>query len=259
MATDTQERPNIEEQYSSATNTSDMRVDTREGSARRPADNIIAAGWSRSRIGAALLRLHSEWDSSEKPQPPTPVQIHALAESLRRTQRTDGAGGHSFHAAAKTQAREWFFHEQKILVAKLKTLPAVRLELRAWCLRKGISGGEHKAPAVLMWWLEKTCPACHGLRYETIPGAPSLSSRVCQECMGTGEAHLPHGQDGRMIERYILDCLQSARSSMRGRFRHQKDGRSGAPLHNSGGSSIIPPGTARIAESVAPEDNGTSP
>ena len=41
------------------------------------------------------------------------------------------------------------------------------------------------------------------------------------------QAHLPHGQDGRKIERYILDCLQAARHSMKGRFRHQKVGEGG--------------------------------
>jgi len=221
MATDTQERPNIEERYTSATHTSNMRVDTRDGASRKPADEIIAAGWSRSRLGAALLRLHSEWDGAEKPEAPTPQRIHALAEALRPDH------GGAAHTVAKAQARGWFLHEQKILVAKLKTLPAVRLELRAWCLRRGIAGGEHKAPAVLMWWLDSRCQSCHGLKYEAIPGTPSLSSRVCQECMGTGEAHLPHGQDGRKIERYILDCLQAARHSMKGRFRHQKVGEGG--------------------------------
>ena len=42
-----------------------------------PADDIIAAGWSRSRIGGVLMRLYSEFDGSSK------LQIVWTAESIR--------------------------------------------------------------------------------------------------------------------------------------------------------------------------------
>lgn len=223
MATaDTQERPGIEEHYTSSTNTSNMTVEARR---RMPADDIIAAGWSRSRIGGVLMRLHSEFDGSSKPDRPTAESIQALAATYPRNRdglvRIDGLTLKPAQAAKRERDR-WFRHEQALLFSKLKSLPDARRELILWCGRAGISGGEHKAPVLLLWWLDKTCVECGGTKYELIPGTPALSNRICQHCAGTGEAHLPHGQDGRKIERFILDCLQAHRSSMVGRFRHQK-------------------------------------
>jgi hypothetical protein len=50
------ETASIDEQYTSATNTSNMRV---EADRRGDADLVIAAGWSNSRLGMTLLRLHT--------------------------------------------------------------------------------------------------------------------------------------------------------------------------------------------------------
>jgi hypothetical protein len=226
-----EERAGIEERYTSATNTSDLTVDTRH---RRPVDDIIAAGWSRSRIGAALLRLHSEWDGSEKPQKATPEALQALAESFPREKgglvayRMRADAGREVTKllkpleAAQRQAQVWHLHELGLLFQKLKTLPEVRQQLVQWCGRVGMSGGPHKVAEVISWWLDPTCHVCDGQKWELIPGTRSHSNRTCRACHGSGEAYLPHGQDGRKMLRFINDCLQAARASMRGRFRHQQ-------------------------------------
>ena len=59
--------PGIAERYSSACRSSNLRVETNRGSS---ADVLIAAGWSRSSMGTALMRLQGEWDAAEKPRMP---------------------------------------------------------------------------------------------------------------------------------------------------------------------------------------------
>jgi hypothetical protein len=123
------EKRGVEEAYTSAGNSSDLRV---EAEVRTDADIIIAAGWSESRVGIALLRLHSEWDK-----------------------------------------------------------------------------------AVIAYWLDQTCHHCSGLKFLKIEGAPSLSTKACRPCSGSGIAPVPHGQEGRRVANYMDDCLQKGRDSIR--------------------------------------------
>jgi len=82
MTTSTDDHPaTVDEIYQSASNTSNLRV---EADRRGPGDVIIAAGWSMSRLGMGLLRLHSEWDASEKPPKPTKASIEALVGTFQR-------------------------------------------------------------------------------------------------------------------------------------------------------------------------------
>ena len=55
----TTEAPDIEEQYISAGDSSNLRV---EAERRSDADILIAAGWSNSRLGLALMRLQTKPD-----------------------------------------------------------------------------------------------------------------------------------------------------------------------------------------------------
>jgi hypothetical protein len=227
----TDDRVGMEEQYSSATHTSNLKVEERR---QMPVDTIIAAGWSRSRVGAALLRLHSEWDSAEKPQRPTDAMIEAVAVRLQeedsRALSTAVRRGPPPPGLvkppptlprARTEAFRWLFHERGMLFQKLKSLPAVRAELVHWCARVNIHGGADKVADLLNWWLDPTCDACGGTRWQVADGTGRHTGKCCPTCHGTGEVDLPHGQDGRRIERYINDCLEAARASMKGRFRHQ--------------------------------------
>ena len=53
----------IEESYTSATTTSNMRV---QADKRSDADILIASGWTPGILGSALMRLHGEWDSTSR-------------------------------------------------------------------------------------------------------------------------------------------------------------------------------------------------
>ncbi|NMM21829.1 MAG: hypothetical protein HHJ15_18070 [Rhodoferax sp.] len=162
-----------EERCTTAIHASNLRVEAdRTGSA----DVIIAMGMSRSRLGAPLLRLRSEWDGAGLLQP---GQVTP--------------------------------HEFALLLGRLKTLPSVRYELGLQAARWGISADV--VAAVLLWWLMPVCQVCHGRKYELEHGA--TSHRHCKHCKGTGQETLPHGEAGRKIEDHMTYCMGAFRDSVK--------------------------------------------
>lgn len=118
------EKRGTEEAYTSAMTSSNLRVE-----ADRPgdADVIIAAGWNQVRIGGALLRLHTEFDASEKLRLATAAQFLAAGKTTKE-QRT---------AAAK-EAAEFNLHETGLLLGKLKALPEVRAQAVMQAMKWGM-------------------------------------------------------------------------------------------------------------------------
>jgi hypothetical protein len=165
-----------EERYTSATHASNLRC---ESDKPGQIDPIIAAGMSPSRMGAALLRLHSEYDGASKP----PGQ------------------------AAQTDVT--------MMMVSIKSLPGVREQLAMVADRMGIS--REVSNAVLLWWLDHKCHACGGTALELVNGGKT--GRACKKCRGTGDALLPGDDDGRRVEAYIKQCLDSARGSIGKRLR----------------------------------------
>ena len=235
-------KPNIEERYSSATNTSTMKMEVERA---MPIDVLTAAGWSQSRIGAALLRLHSEFDAAEKPRRPTAEAITRLAATMlmkdgtkkvKRKQRSENGQVEIVEAvvdnmvpdvkAARSEAARWYFHEQKLLMGKLKTLPALRGQVELHLKDAGHADPASQAAAVLCWWLDQTCPCCHGLKFQRIEGAPALSHKPCPRpqhggCGGTGKVAVPYGEDGKRLANWLDGCVQIARSRI-GHSLHQR-------------------------------------
>jgi hypothetical protein len=209
------EKRGVEEAYTSAGNTSDLRV---EPDVRTDADLIIAAGWSDSRVGIALLRLHSEWDKAEKPRKPCAQAIKALAATMPRCLKEAER-----NAMARRQAQDWYMDEMAKLVNKLKSLPEVRKKLTEYVPKWGIQEAAMKVPAVIAYWLDQTCHHCSGLKFLKIDGAPSLSTKACRPCGGSGIAPVPHGQEGRRVANYMDDCLQKGRDSIRRNLSQRRE------------------------------------
>lgn len=198
----------IEESYISASNTTTLEVDPER---RMPADMLIAAGWNKSRLGTALLRLHSEWDGAEKPRKPIPDLVVSIMERRQITL-----------TAATQLAETWYIEEMKMLLRKLKSLPRVREQLELKALQRGVEEPETLVAGVIHWWLDPTCRSCHGQRWLAIDNTPVLSNRSCPACKSTGKSELPSGDEGRWMLDYIQACMREARSGMAGRFRHQR-------------------------------------
>ncbi|MFD2298387.1 hypothetical protein QRO11_12095 [Paracidovorax citrulli] len=201
----------LEEAYASAANTADLRVQADQVG---DADLLIAAGWCQSRLGGALLRLHSEWDATSRPRTAT------AAEFLRPGAQASSADRTAARAEATAQAHVHNLHETALQLARCKSLPAVReqlvLLLRGW----GAEAPDRAVAAILRWWLGPTCTACSGRRYEAIPGTDRLSAKACRQCKGTGHAPIPQGELGRRLANYLDECVHSARGSM-GRRLHR--------------------------------------
>lgn len=215
--TETQNPPaTVEERYTTAANTSNLTVKAGKGGA---GDLLIAAGWSKNLIGTALIRLHGEWDAAEKPHPLTRHALDALARTIAREQGAEVASD-DHRRAAKAQAAEWLEHEQRMLMRKLKTLAYVQQQVHMWALERDIANYADQVAAGILWWLAPTCPACHGRRWEPIPGTPKLSNRSCQTCQGSGQRSIPNGLVGRQIVGFFDDCVNSAHASMRAKLRN---------------------------------------
>jgi hypothetical protein len=179
---ETTDKPGIEETYSGAVTSSNLRMEVREDSPNGAAGVLIAVGWSPSRLGAALMRLHTEYDGSSIPP--------------GKPSATDVA----------------------LLQISLKTLPAVHQQIAHQAAVWGMERPNEIATAVIAWWLAKSCRVCRGRQYQTIPGTPALSNRVCKACGGSGEATLHYGQAGRRLANYIEDCVSRAQQSIKKRL-----------------------------------------
>jgi hypothetical protein len=219
MLADTKDTPGIEERYEVAGNTSDLRVEAdRMGSG----DVMIAAGWSSSRVGMALLRLHSQFHASEKPARPTPDFVRGLVGTFQRRLETpvpgllpEGKPKPLTAAQAVEYASAWYMHEMGLLLGKMKALPDVRQQVTVQALRWRVGDAEAKAAGIIRYWLSQTCTSCHGLCWQINPGSTTLSNRPCKACGGGGVAQVPHGQEGRRLANWMDSCVEDARGVLK--------------------------------------------
>lgn len=228
------EKRGVEEAYTSATTTSDMRV-ANDSDKQGDAETIIAAGMSKSAVGACFMRLHGEWARSERPRLPDANAVKKLADSLTFDQlvkmRID-LGISSIgnlkpsavvaHMAADAQAKAWYVAEVEALLGKTKSFKTAKghlIEHLADWTTHPIALVEKISVEVLIWWLDRQCKVCNGTQWEVAPGSNRHSNRPCKACRGTGEGKLPRADDGRQLANYIDDCVQAARTCIKKRLR----------------------------------------
>ena len=129
------EKRGIEEIYTSAMNSSDLRVE-----ADRPgdADVIIVAGWTQARIGGAMLRLHTEYDSTEKPRM---ADVEYFYEPMLHTAESNGRKltkeeRKNLKRRAHEKKHEFNVQQLSLFLERLKALPDVRqqasLQMMKW-------------------------------------------------------------------------------------------------------------------------------
>ena len=178
-------RPDINEQYTSATHASNLRV---EADRKSSADILIAAGWAHARLGSALLRLHSEWDGAAHPK------------------------------FSKAAGMAVYLHDMAMLLGRLKSLPDVREQVAIQADRWNMGNPLHVSASILQWWLARQCQACNGTRFEVISGTGRQSGKVCRVCHGSGEAPVPCGEAGKRMAIFINMCTDKARQQIRSRL-----------------------------------------
>lgn len=207
----------VDQQYTSAAHSGNLRV---QADRRGDGDMMIAAGWSQSRIGMALLRLHSEYDGTPHPRKMTQSAIEVYARALRGPKVQRMTHEQSMKRA-QDDAAQWYQHEMCMMLGRMKSLPSVREQLALEVSRFCFDDADDVAVAVLVWWLDKTCPVCHGQKREVIENTPVLSDTVCPVCRGSGERTIPHGDAGRRVANFIDDSLCAARVNLRGWLRQR--------------------------------------
>jgi len=181
--------PDVGERYATAINaTSLLVVEHRSGAV----DVLAAAAWSPQRIGAQLLRLHSEFDGGQ-----------------RATQAVRMVGG-----------KQVVPPDTRLLAIRLKSMRGAREQLTLQAVQWRIDNPRDTAQRVLLWWLDRLCPACSGRRWRLIQDTPSLSGQTCGECHGSGEIEIPHGAAGRKLAGFLDDCVNRARESIKQRLRN---------------------------------------
>lgn len=235
------DKPNTEERYTAATHASNLRVQAERGG---HADLIIAAGLSKSLVGASLIRLHSEWEGLAKPRRRDRTAVEAIAKEFPLLQEGERKETYSVleygkriqksrmvpnmvldMPSAHRRAHEWYLHEMKLVFQQMKTLPLARDSLTLWLRQNDVADADRRAGEVLAWWLDHRCPGCDGRKKETIQGTPSLSHKDCKVCQGTGQTPIPHNYDNgsylresKSLLRYINDCVKTAQASIRDRL-----------------------------------------
>lgn len=178
----------ITERYITANNATSLVVDA--DSVRGNVDVLIAAGWSKSTLGLALLRLISEFDAAEKKR-------GGMRQIL-----DDAKNGGALNLFAQLRSLE-------------SVVYGVEMQAQHW----EISTPREKSIAVVLHWLDHTCRACDGAKFQRIPNTPALSVKVCECCGGTGIVRVPFEEDGKLLAHYMDDCLHSARNSIKKRLR----------------------------------------
>lgn len=131
--------PEVAERYLTATQSSNLRCETRDDAPVGAAGLLIAAGWSASRVGAALLRLHT---------------------------KVDRTGLEQVHAQLAIQATRW----------KIERPEAVAASVLAWWLNRLCSachGRKFELVKDTPVLSAKLCKPCRGSGETALPGGES--------------------------------------------------------------------------------------
>lgn len=214
-------KPGMDERYTSARNSKNLTVASSE-LPNRDSDVLAAAAWTQSRVGHMLMQLHSEWDSAEKPPKPTATRIKSLIgtfqtppQGFERVLDDDGRPVPLTAADAKAYSDAWYRHEIAMLLGKLKTLPAVREQIRIQAEHWGCVEAGTGAAEVLRWWLDQSCHVCHGTKFQFATGTRRLGDKACGACGGSGHSNVPHGQQGTKLANWMDEGVNIARRRIR--------------------------------------------
>lgn len=112
-------------------------------------------------------------------------------------------------------------------LAALKSWPLVARIVAARLESWGIDQPDAMAKKVTARWLNETCPACNGTKWQTVKGSNRHSAKACKTCHGTGTAPIPCGEDGRRLANWLDRCLNQYVASLRhtlGRMVSSKQG-----------------------------------
>jgi len=204
-----------QDRYSRSVLSSNLRVG--DGSKPEDVDALIAAGWIKAGLATMVYRALLDYDASSGERRAALARHRALAAAASIEHKRDAAGptrGPLFDDLAVRELHAW--------ATALGVRPSFRMTLEAVqsfaevCARKSPerspSGAEQRRDAGLLalgLLLEPWCPACHGTRFEVVPGTNRQSQRACPACRGSGARGLSvRSQEVRWLVGNVLARLE---------------------------------------------------
>ncbi|AOV02770.1 hypothetical protein [Delftia tsuruhatensis] len=203
------ERPTVIERLTSASTSSNLSVDPEK---RGDADYLIAAGLQPAKLGRLVYQLLAEWDARPKPRPLTDQQLAVIAEKLPRKSR-----GRLDMVGARIKEAKWQGLMRMDILRKLPTFKRLvdpHAGFLPWVQAKGIQDGETKLADVLLWWCDRKCPTCGGVKLGEIA--------TCDACKGFGTREVPHDAEGLKISEHIASEVDQSRRGAVGELRQMR-------------------------------------
>lgn len=216
---DIEEKPTLGERYSSATNSSHLKLSKVE-EGRCDLDIVVAAGWAGhdNSLGMLLYRLASEYDTVRSSQKLAVRQadMRATAMSVLRRKIADQSISDDrrlelaaeYQAHERESAREWITNRVLIL-SQLKSLTAAKEAVGQWAVVEAERVGFMRigpiptalagvkawrkahakraeciatlAGRTLESWLDPLCHKCEGRTFNGGCGSPRVGCKACRE------------------------------------------------------------------------------
>lgn len=187
----------IAERYGDATQATNLEVNTEE---RRDADYLVAAGWSRVHLGAALHRLRAEWDLAagdyrlaQEHQKRVRRTVDHLWQDLKPQLVAGPCQGLRVIVDIEKAAADAALTAKALAMVHLKTLREATnalggyAEYQAIRQRLALDLGQVRrvASKAMQAWLDGSCHACGGKGFT---GGYLTPMVLCTECRGTAKA-----------------------------------------------------------------------
>ena len=93
-------------------------------------------------------------------------------------------------------------------------IPAAKRIFILWArramMRRGViqAGASRLGVQTLMQWLDDVCQGCNGLKFAVTEGTPTLSTKQCTKCQGTGKN--PIKADSAATLEVVFDVIERA-------------------------------------------------
>lgn len=149
-----EQRPTIGERYSSATESSNLRVSEKSGDA----DFLIAAGMLGDRLGRLLLRLNTEFDRVRADVSPdralSPTDRLLVLMNLKTLRETKDALGN--FAVVTATRRKFMVNDEAVNAIAGRVLDVHLSPLCHHCQGRGFHGGSHRGER------KEICRPCKG-------------------------------------------------------------------------------------------------
>lgn len=209
-----EDRPDLEERYARATETTNLTVEERRGAV----DLLIAAGWVLDGLGTSLYRLRTEYDGARTEQSLAVTYLRTQMAQARDLERQGAAEGDEAllaqAAALRDEAEKTALSNRLMVLIHLKTLASTKQQLGAWAIGQATRQGFMKSNAyvcelvgrALEYWLDPLCPHCDGRGFTGSYGAPMVFCGGKHGCGGTGRRRVRLGKTDadQGFGRYLL-------------------------------------------------------